>query len=75
MLVLSSPLKRLMEHENDPDVDEPYVPPQGHVLGTEEPPEGSTPEPVEARAGLNNPGELTVLGGEESSCPPSLVGP
>ncbi|XP_073208226.1 UBX domain-containing protein 1 isoform X1 [Lepidochelys kempii] len=40
----------LMEHENDPDVDEPYVPPQGHVLGTEEPPEGSTPEPVEARA-------------------------
>ncbi|XP_074861361.1 UBX domain-containing protein 1 [Carettochelys insculpta] len=42
----------LMEHEDDPDVDEPYVPPQGHVLGTEEPPEGSTPETVEATADL-----------------------
>ncbi|XP_067399947.1 UBX domain-containing protein 1 isoform X1 [Emydura macquarii macquarii] len=42
----------LMEHENDPDVDEPYVPPQGHVLGTEEPPEGCTPETMEARADL-----------------------
>lgn len=25
----------LMEHENDPDIDEPYVPPVGNVLGTE----------------------------------------
>ncbi|XP_017263740.1 UBX domain-containing protein 1 [Kryptolebias marmoratus] len=23
----------LMEHENDPDIDEPYVPPEGNVLG------------------------------------------
>ncbi|MBN3309419.1 UBX domain-containing protein 1 [Amia ocellicauda] len=23
----------LMEHENDPDIDEPYVPPKGNVLG------------------------------------------
>ena len=22
-----------MEHENDPDIDEPYVPPAGNVLG------------------------------------------
>uniref|UniRef100_A0A8D0GTE6 UBX domain protein 1 n=1 Tax=Sphenodon punctatus TaxID=8508 RepID=A0A8D0GTE6_SPHPU len=36
--------RALMEHENDPDVDEPYVPPVDHVLGTEEPPEGRTPE-------------------------------
>lgn len=24
---------RLMEHENDPDIDEPYVPPAGNLLG------------------------------------------
>ncbi|XP_069501279.1 UBX domain-containing protein 1 [Ambystoma mexicanum] len=34
----------LMEHEADPDIDEPYVPPQGNVLGTQEPPEGRIPE-------------------------------
>ncbi|XP_054852900.1 UBX domain-containing protein 1 [Eublepharis macularius] len=37
----------LMEHENDPDLDDPYVPPQGHVPSTEEPPEGRTPEAVQ----------------------------
>ncbi|XP_050982978.1 UBX domain-containing protein 1 [Labeo rohita] len=26
----------LMEHENDPDIDEPYVPPAGNTLGTTE---------------------------------------
>lgn len=25
---------RLMEHENDPDMDEPYVPPADNVLGS-----------------------------------------
>ena len=25
----------LFSHEDDPDIDEPYVPPQGHVLGKE----------------------------------------
>lgn len=25
----------MMEHENDPDIDEPYVPPVGNVLGGE----------------------------------------
>uniref|UniRef100_A0A3B4GBS3 UBX domain protein 1 n=1 Tax=Pundamilia nyererei TaxID=303518 RepID=A0A3B4GBS3_9CICH len=28
-------LLRLMEHENDPDIDEPYVPPAGNILGGE----------------------------------------
>lgn len=27
---------RLMEHENDPDIDEPYVPPAGNTLGSTE---------------------------------------
>lgn len=26
----------LMEHENDPDIDEPYIPPAGNVLGSTE---------------------------------------
>ncbi|GCC42231.1 hypothetical protein chiPu_0026264, partial [Chiloscyllium punctatum] len=26
----------LIEHEDDPTLDDPYVPPQGHVLGTTE---------------------------------------
>jgi len=25
-----------MEHENDPDIDEPFVPPAGNTLGTTE---------------------------------------
>lgn len=25
-----------MEHENDPDIDEPYIPPAGNVLGSTE---------------------------------------
>ncbi|XP_034954487.1 UBX domain-containing protein 1 [Zootoca vivipara] len=45
---IESAMDWLMEHENDPDLDEPYVPPQGHVLSTEEPPEGRTPESVQS---------------------------
>lgn len=41
----------LMEHENDPDLDEPYVPPQGNVVSSEEPPEGKTPEAVPSEEG------------------------
>lgn len=32
----------LMEHENDPDIDEPYVPPVGNVLGGEADSQSST---------------------------------
>ncbi|XP_064407904.1 UBX domain-containing protein 1 isoform X1 [Latimeria chalumnae] len=32
----------LVEHENDPDIDEPYVPPQGNAVGS-----GDTPESEE----------------------------
>lgn len=36
---------RLMEHEDDPDVDEPLATPLGHVLGREPTPsEQSSPE-------------------------------
>lgn len=38
----------LVEHENDPNLDDPYVPPPGHVLGTEESPEGRTPDLVQS---------------------------
>lgn len=33
----------LMEHENDPDIDEPYVPPVGNVLGGENQPTTEQP--------------------------------
>lgn len=44
---IESAMDWLMEHENDPDLDEPYVPPPGHVLGAEEAPEGRTPESLQ----------------------------
>ncbi|XP_072840535.1 UBX domain-containing protein 1 [Pogona vitticeps] len=47
---IESAMDWLMEHENDPDLDEPYVPPQGHVLAAEEPPEGRTAESSENRS-------------------------
>ncbi|KAI4904154.1 hypothetical protein NFI96_013818 [Prochilodus magdalenae] len=34
----------LMEHENDPDIDEPYVPPAGNVLGASEEQSPSQPD-------------------------------
>ncbi|XP_008302460.1 UBX domain-containing protein 1-like [Stegastes partitus] len=36
----------LMEHENDPDIDEPYVPPVGNVLGGEADSQSSTEQPT-----------------------------
>lgn len=36
----------LMEHENDPDIDEPYVPPMGNVLGGEAHSQSSTEQPT-----------------------------
>ncbi|XP_061462620.1 UBX domain-containing protein 1 isoform X2 [Rhineura floridana] len=47
---IESAMDWLMEHENDPDLDEPYVPPQGHDLSTEEPPEGRTAESVQSQS-------------------------
>lgn len=35
-----------MEHENDPDIDEPYVPPVGNVLGGEAGSESTTEQPT-----------------------------
>ncbi|XP_026185551.1 UBX domain-containing protein 1 isoform X2 [Mastacembelus armatus] len=36
----------LMEHENDPDIDEPYVPPVGNILGGEDDSQPSTGQPT-----------------------------
>ncbi|XP_063001939.1 UBX domain-containing protein 1 [Elgaria multicarinata webbii] len=49
---IESAMDWLMEHENDLDLDEPYVPPPGHVLSSEEPPEGRTPEAVQTGSDL-----------------------
>ncbi|XP_031718709.1 UBX domain-containing protein 1 [Anarrhichthys ocellatus] len=35
----------LMEHENDPDIDEPFVPPMGNVLGGEADSQSTTEQP------------------------------
>lgn len=35
-----------MEHENDPDIDEPYVPPAGNVLGGEAGSQSSAVQPT-----------------------------
>ncbi|KAG7517262.1 UBX domain-containing protein 1 [Solea senegalensis] len=47
----------LMEHENDPDIDEPYVPPVGNVLGGETKSESSPEQPTLAD---------TIEGGDNS---------
>uniref|UniRef100_A0A0F7Z398 UBX domain-containing protein 1 n=1 Tax=Crotalus adamanteus TaxID=8729 RepID=A0A0F7Z398_CROAD len=47
----------LVEHENDPSLDDPYVAPQGHVLDAEETPEGTTPDSVEGGSGELAEGE------------------
>ncbi|XP_031592151.1 UBX domain-containing protein 1 [Oreochromis aureus] len=41
----------LMEHENDPDIDEPYVPPVGNVLGGEAQSQPSTADSSEGQEG------------------------
>lgn len=38
-----------MEHENDPDIDEPYVPPVGNVLGEEADSQTNTEEATEGQ--------------------------
>lgn len=41
----------LMEHENDPDIDEPYVPPAGNILGGEAQSQPSTADSSEGQEG------------------------
>ncbi|XP_043931575.1 UBX domain-containing protein 1 [Protopterus annectens] len=48
--------RALMEHENDPDIDEPYVPPAGNVLGSELP-DDVTEDPMEIAEGCDAEGE------------------
>ncbi|CAJ1058711.1 UBX domain-containing protein 1 isoform X2 [Xyrichtys novacula] len=36
----------LMEHENDPDIDEPYVPPVGNILGGEADSQSTSEQPT-----------------------------
>ncbi|XP_016397019.1 UBX domain-containing protein 1 [Sinocyclocheilus rhinocerous] len=46
---IESAMDWLMEHENDPDIDEPYVPPAGDTLGTTEEQQSQSPtEPSES---------------------------
>ncbi|MFT7814618.1 UBX domain-containing protein 1 [Arapaima gigas] len=40
----------LMEHENDPDIDEPYVPPAGNVLGSTDSPQAQDQLPSDLTA-------------------------
>ncbi|KAG1962593.1 UBX domain-containing protein [Pimephales promelas] len=44
----------LMEHENDPDIDEPYVPPAGNTLGSTE---GQIQSPTETSESIEVIGE------------------
>ncbi|XP_062856748.1 UBX domain-containing protein 1 [Trichomycterus rosablanca] len=53
----------LMEHENDPDIDEPYVPPAGNVLGASEQQSTSQPD-----ADLDESAEMLIQ--EEDSKQP-----
>ncbi|XP_051777070.1 UBX domain-containing protein 1 isoform X1 [Erpetoichthys calabaricus] len=48
----------LMEHENDPDIDEPYVPPPENVLGSESSPLPDSMDPIEGS--IAEEGEGTV---------------
>uniref|UniRef100_H3BEU1 UBX domain protein 1 n=1 Tax=Latimeria chalumnae TaxID=7897 RepID=H3BEU1_LATCH len=43
----------LVEHENDPDIDEPYVPPQGNAVGS-----GDTPESEETGTSVETAGQI-----------------
>lgn len=47
-----------MEHENDPDLDEPLSSSQGNVVTSEEPPEGRTPEAVPSDSGQDGAREF-----------------
>lgn len=52
-----------MEHENDPDIDEPYVPPAGNVLGGQDESQATAEEPTQADT-AEGQGMLWLLGSE-----------
>lgn len=41
-------IRRLMEHEGDPDIDEPYVPPVGNTVGGPVEGQASPAQPIVA---------------------------
>lgn len=61
-----------MEHENDPDIDEPYVPPVGNVLGGAADSQSTTDQPTlaDTAEGLDL---LCHLGGRKGSDTPIKV--
>lgn len=59
----------LMEHENDPDIDEPYVPPVGNVLGGEAGSQSSVDQPTAGDTGeeMTEGGEIQLSDNPEGS--------
>lgn len=51
-----------MEHENDPDIDEPYVPPVGNILGGEADSQSTAEQPTLADT-AEGQGTLGFFGG------------
>ncbi|XP_018592689.1 UBX domain-containing protein 1 [Scleropages formosus] len=54
----------LMEHENDPDIDEPYVPPEGNVLGSGDSQQIQAEPPTDPTADVPGDGSQMTEGGE-----------
>ncbi|XP_070769277.1 UBX domain-containing protein 1 isoform X1 [Enoplosus armatus] len=57
----------LMEHENDPDIDEPYVPPVGNVLGGEADSQPTTEQPTLADTAEGTAGGEGMVDDDESA--------
>ncbi|XP_029368462.1 UBX domain-containing protein 1 [Echeneis naucrates] len=55
----------LMEHENDPDIDEPYVPPVGNILGGEADSQSNTEQPTLADTAEG--GDINYIENDESA--------
>lgn len=56
-----------MEHENDPDIDEPYVPPAGNVLGGEPQSLPSTADSSEGQEGQESFEGMSLKGQERKA--------
>ncbi|XP_068440720.1 UBX domain-containing protein 1 [Clinocottus analis] len=57
----------LMEHENDPDIDEPFVPPVGNVLGGEADSQSTTEQPSLADTAEGTAGGEGSYDGDDTS--------